>query len=227
MKCCARWPLCVQWVLNVSTWCWYRKDACWGVSLDCLGCFLKLTLRELLCNLTWLFLSFASSLSQFFWMRRWWQAEQQTFSLRIVSVLLWMWRCLESKQLHMFLFVMSFPLPFLFLHLSLSLSGLQLVCECQEATEEHGEAARSELGAQDQALQQICSGQRGEAERQQRRQLLRRYGSSVDFFSLPKFHFKVRRGLCPAENSQSCPDHSSTTKMGNCPAGPDLHRLFT
>lgn len=111
--------------------------------------------------------------------------------------------------------------------LSLSLSGLQLVCKCQEATEEHGEAARSELGAQDQALQQICSGQRGEAERQQRRQLLRRYGSSVDFFSLPKFHFKVRRGLCPAENSQSCPDHSSTTKMGNCPAGPDLHRLFT
>ena len=63
------------------------------------------------------------------------------------------------------------------LSLSVSLSGVQLVRECQEAAEEYGEAARPELGAQDQALQQICPGQRREAERQQRRQLLRRYGS--------------------------------------------------
>ena len=63
------------------------------------------------------------------------------------------------------------------LSLPLSLSGVQLVRECQEAAEEYGEAARPELGAQDQAVQQICPGQRWEAERQQRRQLLRRYGS--------------------------------------------------
>lgn len=79
-----------------------------------------------------------------------------------------MWKCLESKQLHMFLFVSSHFLLFLFL------SGLQLVRECQEATEEHGEAAGPELGAQDQALQQIRSGQRRAAECQQRRQLLGR-----------------------------------------------------
>lgn len=53
------------------------------------------------------------------------------------------------------------PTSFLFL------SGFQLVRQCQEATEEHGEAAGPELGPQDQALQQICSGQRGEAEREQ------------------------------------------------------------
>lgn len=65
----------------------------------------------------------------------------------------------------MFLFAESSHF-LLFLFLSF-LSGLQLVCECQEAAEEHGEAAGPELGAQNQALQQICPGQRGEAECQQ------------------------------------------------------------
>ena len=74
----------------------------------------------------------------------------------------------------LFFFSLSLSLS---LSLSVSLSGVQLVRECQEAAEEYGEAARPELGAQDQALQQICPGQRREAERQQRRQLLRRYGS--------------------------------------------------
>lgn len=73
----------------------------------------------------------------------------------------------------MFLFALS-PHFLRLLSLSLSLSGLKLVCECQEATEEHSEAAGPELGAQDQALQQIRPGQRREAERQQRRQLLGR-----------------------------------------------------
>lgn len=58
---------------------------------------------------------------------------------------------------------------------SLLVAGLQLVRQCQEAAEKHGEAAGPELGAQDQALQQVRAGQRREAERQQRRQLLRRY----------------------------------------------------
>ena len=64
------------------------------------------------------------------------------------------------------------------------LSGIQLVCECQEATEEHGEAARPELGAEDQTLQQICPGQCREAERQQRGQLLRRYASTASKITL-------------------------------------------
>lgn len=37
-----RWPPRACWVLNVSTWRWYRKDTCWCVSLEHLGCFLKL-----------------------------------------------------------------------------------------------------------------------------------------------------------------------------------------
>lgn len=41
MKRCVRWPSGVWRVLNVSTWRWRRKDACWGVSLERLGCFLK------------------------------------------------------------------------------------------------------------------------------------------------------------------------------------------
>lgn len=65
------------------------------------------------------------------------------------------------------------------------LLGVQLVCQCQEAIEEHGEAAGPELGAQDQALQQVCPGQRREAERQQRGQLLRRYGLTAPPSSIP------------------------------------------
>lgn len=57
-----------------------------------------------------------------------------------------------------------------------SLPGLQLVCQREKATEEHGAAAGPELGAQNQTLQQVCSGQRRKAQHQQRRQLLRRYG---------------------------------------------------
>lgn len=57
---------------------------------------------------------------------------------------------------------------------ALPLAGLQLVRQRQEAAEEHGEAAGPELGASHQALQQVRPGQRREAERQQRRQLLRR-----------------------------------------------------
>lgn len=51
MKRCVRWLLGVWRVLNVSTWRWYRKDACWGVSPERLGCFFKLFQS---CSATWL-----------------------------------------------------------------------------------------------------------------------------------------------------------------------------
>lgn len=88
---------------------------------------------------------------------------------------LWTWKRLEIKThacvsicrvLTLRLCALTLP--------ALPLAGLQLVRQRQEAAEEHGEAAGPELGASHQALQQVRPGQRREAERQQRRQLLRR-----------------------------------------------------
>lgn len=139
-----------------------------GVSLQSiLGCFSELTFREPFCNLT-LFLLF-NLVSQFFWMRLK-AGSQQTFSEITVFVLVWLQRCFFCCVF--ICFICNLSLFFLF-------SGLQLVCQCQETIEEHGETARPELGAQDQAVQQICSGQCRETQRQQWWQLLRRYSSST------------------------------------------------
>lgn len=95
--------------------------------------------------------------------------------------------------------------------------GLELVCERQEATEEHGEAAGPELGAEDQTVQQICPGQRREAEHQQRRQLLRRWGWNLAPFSL----FWFRGGLCTLDDSPTAKITAGLLKVT-----PDLHRLL-
>lgn len=86
--------------------------------------------------------------------------------------------------------------------------GLKLVCERQEATEEYGEAAGPELGAEDQAVQQICPGQRREAEHQQRRQLLRRWGLSRGTV-LP---IQVSKRTVHVGGLTNCQDHSWITE---------------
>lgn len=106
---------------------------------------------------------------------------------------------------------------YLLLHSSASLlcPGLELVCEREEAAEEYREAAGPELGSEDQTIQQICPGQRREAEHQQRRQLLRRWGSSRGaVLPIQVSERTVHSGL------KNCQDHSWITETDPRPPQP-------